>query len=115
MMCLTDERNVFSWGSGANGILGHGNDYGLDKPMIIKELKNSEIIFIAAGEFSSAAIDAHGQIYTWGRGKYGILGLGSEENSYIPKLISDKNLENVKLFYVSLGCYHSLCISSKFI
>jgi E3 ubiquitin-protein ligase HERC2 len=114
MMCLTSERNVFSWGSGENGILGHGNEFGLDKPMLIKELKNEEIIFIIAGEFNSAAVDAQGQLYTWGRGKYGMLGLGSEENVNIPKLVIDKNLDNVKVFYISLGIYHTLCLTSNY-
>jgi alpha-tubulin suppressor-like RCC1 family protein len=113
MMCLTSERNVFSWGNGENGILGHGNEFGLDKPMLIKELQKEEIIYIAAGEFSSAAIDARGQLYMWGRGKYGILGLGTEDNISIPKMVIDQAFQDVKVFYVSLGIYHTLCLSSK--
>lgn len=113
MMCLTSERSVYSWGSGDNGILGHGNTYGLNKPELIKELKNDDIIFIAAGDFSSAAINNHGHLFTWGKGKYGILGLGSEENITLPKRVYDINLENEKVFYIALGFYHSICSTSK--
>lgn len=113
MMCLTSERTVFSWGSGEDGILGHGNTSGLNKPEIIKELKNDEIIFIAAGDFSSAAINNYGHLYTWGRGKYGILGHGSEENLTIPKRVMDSAVENEKIFNVALGFYHTICCTSK--
>ncbi len=115
MMCLTSERSVFSWGSGEDGILGHGNTSGLNKPEIVKELKNDEIIFIAAGDFTSAAINNHGHLYTWGRGKYGVLGHGSEESQFLPKRVYDSSLENEKVFFVALGFYHSLCSSSKWL
>ena len=109
MMCLTSERSVFSWGSGEDGILGHGNTHGVNKPLLIKELKNDDIIFIAASDFSSAAINNHGHLYTWGRGKYGILGHGSEENITLPRRVQDSAIENEKVFYISLGFYHALC------
>jgi alpha-tubulin suppressor-like RCC1 family protein len=111
MMCLTSERTVFSWGSGDNGILGHGNSYGLNKPELIKELKNDEIIFIAAGDFASAAINIKGHLFLWGKGKYGILGMGSEENNFIPKRVVDNSIDQEKIFFVSLGFYHTLCCS----
>ena len=94
MMCLTTENKVYSWGSGENGILGHGNTYGLNKPQMIKDLANENMIFIAAGSFNSAAIDVNGQLYTWGRGKYGILGQGSEEDILIPKKVNRPNRSN---------------------
>ncbi len=113
MMCLTNEYTVFSWGSGENGVLGHGDTYGVNKPEIIKELKNDTIIFIAASDFSSAAINNYGHLFTWGKGKYGILGLGSEENVNLPKRVHDISLDSEQIFFVSLGFYHTICSSSK--
>lgn len=108
-MCLTSERIVYSWGSGENGMLGHGNTSGFNKPQLIVSLKNDETIFIAVGDFNSAAINSNGHLYTWGRGKYGILGNGTEENSLLPRRIIDGDLDKEKVFYVSLGFYHTLC------
>lgn len=113
MMCLTTENKVYSWGSGENGILGHGNTYGLNKPQMIKDITNENMIFIAAGSFNSAAIDVNGQLYTWGRGKYGILGQGSEEDILIPKKVKEGNLDKEKVFFISLGFYHTICLTSK--
>ena len=112
MMCLTSEGLVYSWGSGENGVLGHGSMSSYDKPEVIKELKMSyEIVFIAAGMFSSAAISSTGQLFTWGRGKYGVLGIGSEESVCIPTLVSNDKIKNEQIFYVSLGLYHTLALS----
>lgn len=113
MMCLTTENKVYSWGSGENGILGHGNTYGLNKPQMIKEFQNEEIIYIAAGSFNSAAINVNGNLFTWGRGKYGILGQGSEEDILIPKKVKEGNLDKEKVFFISLGFYHTVCLTSK--
>ena len=112
MMCLSSEGLVYSWGSGENGVLGHGSMSSYDKPEVIKELKMSyEIVYIAAGMFTSAAISSTGQLFTWGRGKYGVLGLGSEESICIPTLVSNEKIKNEQIFYVSLGLYHSLALS----
>ena len=112
MICLTTENKVYSWGSGENGILGHGNTYGLNKPQMIKEFQSEEIINIAAGSFNSAAINVNGNLFTWGRGKYGILGQGSEEDILVPRKVKEGNLDREKVFFVSLGFYHSVCLTS---
>ena len=61
--------------------------------------------------FSSAAISSTGQLFTWGRGKYGVLGIGSEESVCIPTLVSNDKIKNEQIFYVSLGLYHTLALS----
>jgi E3 ubiquitin-protein ligase HERC2 len=113
MICLTTENKVYSWGSGENGILGHGNTYGLNKPQMIKEFLSEEIIFVAAGSFNSAAINVNGHLYSWGRGKYGLLGHGSEEDITSPKRIKEGNIDKEQVFFISLGFYHTICITSN--
>ena len=115
MLCLTSDHFVYSWGSGENGILGHGDNFGLNKPHLIKSFENTEIIFIAAGDFNSAAIDIKGSLYTWGRGNYGVLGLNSEESHSLPMKVNDENLNKERVFYVSLGFCHTLIATSIYI
>lgn len=109
MMVLTSDRKVFSWGSGEYGVLGHGNESGINKPQLIKELVEDEVIFIACGEFNSGAINSAGKLFLWGNGKFGKLGLGTEENLNVPKVIWDPLIYKEKVFYVSIGYYHILC------
>jgi len=115
MMALTNEKNVYSWGSGEGGQLGHGNEAGLDKPQLIASLRNLDIIFIAAGDSISGAIDLNGQLWLWGMGNFGRLGLGTEENINMPKPINDASLEKEKMFFVALGFYHTICATGKYL
>ena len=75
MIVLSSERRIYSWGSGDYGVLGHGNETGVNKPQLVKELVTEEIIFITCGEFNSGAITSHGRLYLWGNGKFGRLGI----------------------------------------
>ncbi len=113
MMALSSDKLVFSWGAGEGGQLGHGTEAGLDKPQVIKALRNLNIIFIAAGEFNSGAVDSDGMLWLWGQGGYGRLGLGTEENFNIPKKIDDSVLEKEKIFFVTLGFYHTICATGN--
>ena len=110
MICLTNEREVFSWGSGEYGVLGHGNTSGINKPQVIKALNKLDIIFVAAGAFDSGAITGDGKLYLWGRGKYGILGFGNEDDVLVPKQVTSY-IEEEMIFYVSLGFYHTIALS----
>ena len=47
------------------------------------------ILDIAAGGSHSAAIGEHGELYTWGKGRYGRLGHGDGEEQLRPKVINE--------------------------
>lgn len=46
------------------------------------------MIDIACGGAHSAAITSSGQLFTWGKGRYGRLGHGDSEDQLKPKLVS---------------------------
>ena len=68
-----------------SGVVGHGDSQNRDKPAEIELLWPLGIIQIACGDNHSAALTADGRVFTWGRGKYGQLGLGSFETSSMPQ------------------------------
>lgn len=45
------------------------------------------MVDIAAGGAHSACITANGELYTWGKGRYGRLGHGDSEDQPRPKLV----------------------------
>lgn len=58
-----------------------------DRPRVVEYLRGKEVTDIAAGGAHSACITASGELYTWGKGRYGRLGHGDSEDQTRPKLV----------------------------
>jgi len=77
-LALSAEGEVYSWGYGVCGALGHADRSARAGPRRIETLERVERI--AAGPYKSAAVDDRGRLFTWGgtaRGEYPT-GLGYE-------------------------------------
>ncbi|PIN00281.1 putative protein, contains RCC1 domain [Handroanthus impetiginosus] len=77
---------------------------------------SSKIISIAAGEAHTLALTGDGKVYSWGRGTFGRLGTGSEEDRHFPVRVrffgsDDDREEKLKIVAVAAGAYHSLALS----
>ncbi|XP_044756400.1 E3 ubiquitin-protein ligase HERC2 [Coccinella septempunctata] len=86
-LALSSENDVYSWGEGDDGKLGHGTRTSCETPKHIEALQGYEVIDIACGGAHSAAITSSGQLFTWGKGRYGRLGHGDSEDQLKPKLV----------------------------
>eukprot|EP00826_Nyctotherus_ovalis_P042427 TRINITY_DN4360_c0_g2_i8.p1 TRINITY_DN4360_c0_g2~~TRINITY_DN4360_c0_g2_i8.p1 ORF type:complete len:327 (-),score=43.35 TRINITY_DN4360_c0_g2_i8:164-1144(-) len=98
---LSDKGKVYTCGFGGNtgilsflqfgkaGALGHGNKthLGLPKKVAYFEKHNIEIKQISAGRYHTVALSTKGQVFTWGRGSYGVLGNGSSSSMMSPVLL----------------------------
>ncbi|PHT74252.1 hypothetical protein T459_21529 [Capsicum annuum] len=76
----------------------------------------NKIIAVAAGEAHTLALTANGDVYSWGRGTFGRLGVGSEADHLYPVRINfglaDSNGDKrVKIVGITVGAYHSLAVS----
>ena len=56
-------------------------------PRPLPSLAALGIVQVACGESHNAVLTVHGQILTWGRGKYGALGLGDLNSCSWPQLV----------------------------
>lgn len=63
-------------------------DSSCDAPTLISELAGKQVVHIACGSSHSAAVTSAGELYTWGRGSFGRLGLGTTEDQLTPALVS---------------------------
>uniref|UniRef100_W8AHF9 HECT-type E3 ubiquitin transferase n=1 Tax=Ceratitis capitata TaxID=7213 RepID=W8AHF9_CERCA len=86
-LALTTDGEVYSWGEGEDGKLGHGNRMSYDRPKLIEDLNGVGVVDIACGSAHSAAITSSGHVLTWGKGRYGRLGHGDSEDQLRPKLV----------------------------
>ncbi|CAJ2629893.1 unnamed protein product [Trifolium pratense] len=56
---LTSRNEVYTWGKGANGRLGHGDVEDRKTPTLVEALKDRHVKYIACGSYYSAAICLH--------------------------------------------------------
>ncbi|KAL7384346.1 hypothetical protein ABVT39_000367 [Epinephelus coioides] len=111
-VALTEE-NVYTFGRGQYGQLGHGTFlFEVDLPKPLEHFCNSNIKHIACGENHTAVITNSGLLYTFGDGRHGKLGLGEENfiNQFSPTLCTRFLKYSVQL--VSCGGNHMLVLAA---
>ena len=105
-LAITADGSVWSWGGGAWGKLGHGNEQRRLLPKKVEALADQRVIAVSAGEYHSLAITVDGAVWSWGDGYRGKLGHGDEQNQLLPKKI--EALAGQRVVAVSAGRRHSL-------
>ncbi|XP_068628740.1 probable E3 ubiquitin-protein ligase HERC2 [Battus philenor] len=111
-LALSADGDVYSWGEGEDGKLGHGNRVSYDRPKLISALSGLEVVAIACGGAHSACLTARGRIYTWGKGRYGRLGHGDSEDQLVPKMVEALSQYRVIDVACGSGDAQTLCITS---
>lgn len=107
-LALTANGQVFSWGCGTKGQLGHGNEEAALTPLLVSTLP--EIKRIAVGEAHSIALTTKGVVFAWGDGENGQLGLPNVPMQNTPTVVSTLP-EEVKIVRIAAGQFHTLAIS----
>lgn len=83
---------VWTWGKGKEGQLGHGDVLPRLQPLCVKCLDGKEVIHLEAGGSHSLALTAKSQVYSWGSNAFGQLG-HSDFPTTVPRLakVSSEN------------------------
>jgi len=115
-LLLTDLGQVLSFGTAMYGQLGHGFSAGKTlqdeiRPKFVDALKPYRCTYISAGELHSAAVTEDGDLYTWGDGFCGQLGLGNKRPRVLPEQVTLGGLEDECVESVSCGYRHTLCVT----
>ena len=75
VLAVSETGEVFSWGVGFYGTLGHGDEVSLPRPRLVQALKGERVTQAAGGAFHSIAVTAEGKVFVWGRNHFGQIGL----------------------------------------
>ncbi|XP_027078647.2 RCC1 domain-containing protein RUG3, mitochondrial isoform X2 [Coffea arabica] len=117
-IALTDKGEVFTWGHGGHGQLGHSNIQNQKVPLRVEALANEKVTYVACGSSSSAAITDEGKLYMWGNAKdcqLGIPGLPEVQPSPVEvKFLTEDDGSMIdKVLSVAIGASHAMCLVTR--
>jgi alpha-tubulin suppressor-like RCC1 family protein len=104
---------VYTWGAGTYGRLGHGQEGDLYVPDVVSSIKGKRIYMLACGFRHNLALSTQGEVFAWGAGNYGVTGmtdLKEIQNILVP--IQIKHLQGKKITQIAVGPWHSVAITS---
>jgi hypothetical protein len=78
--CVTQNGELYTFGSGNWGVLGHGNEDSvkIESPKLVEYFSKNKIKIqkVCMGDFHTLALDDNGNVYSWGYGgKKGFMNL----------------------------------------
>uniref|UniRef100_A0A7N6FBM7 HECT domain-containing protein n=1 Tax=Anabas testudineus TaxID=64144 RepID=A0A7N6FBM7_ANATE len=107
-MFLLRDGSVYTCGSNSCGQLGH--DKPGASPELVVALDTQKITMVSSGRAHCVAINEQGQVFAWGAGEGGQLGLGTTETVVrIPRLL--KRLCDHQISQVMCGNQHCIALS----
>ena len=111
---------VYTWGDGSGGRLGHddGTMYQEDKlvptEVVGKTQRNAlsgvKVVMVSVGLAHTVAVSEGGNLYVWGAGKYGLLGLGDTDDRMTPTKVAKFGSSDPVLM-VACGQVHTLAVT----
>ena len=106
---------LYTFGRGRCGRLGHGDEKDQRLPKLVSAFKGNvlgkRVETVACGWGHTVALDAEGNVHSFGRGDNGQLGHGTETNEYSPRRIDSDNMVSWKAVRVACGYYHTLVLT----
>lgn len=116
-VALSSTGDVYTWGGGGYGQLGHVGPEALEtlvyRPTRVAFADSGKIVKVAAGENFTAALSKDGKLWTWGSNNAGQLGYETKKErfgrcSLAPRLVPVP--AHVQFVDVSAGAAHTLAV-----
>ncbi|XP_040991757.1 PH, RCC1 and FYVE domains-containing protein 1-like isoform X1 [Juglans microcarpa x Juglans regia] len=116
---VTSAGQLFTFGDGTFGVLGHGDRKSISIPREVESLKGLRTVRAACGVWHTAAVVevmvgnssssncSSGKLFTWGDGDKGRLGHGNKEAKLVPTCVAALVEPN----FCRVACGHSLTVA----
>ncbi|CAK7330595.1 unnamed protein product [Dovyalis caffra] len=116
---VTSAGQLFTFGDGTFGVLGHGDRKSVSLPREVESLKGLRTVRAACGVWHTAAVVevmvgnssssncSSGKLFTWGDGDKGRLGHGNKEAKLVPTCVAALVEPN----FCQVACGHSLTVA----
>ncbi|CAJ04887.1 conserved hypothetical protein [Leishmania major strain Friedlin] len=86
-LAISQKGEVYTWGVGRNGRLGHGTDNSEVKPRLVEGLRSSFVVDASCSNAHSAVLTSTGAVYVFGENAEGQLGLRGREPRRLPTMV----------------------------
>lgn len=104
-----EATRVVSWGWNRSFQLGRqGPD---EIPAVVEGLEGESVVSVSGGRVHSIALTSSGELWAWGSGRNGRLGLGSSMDEPEPALV--ESLEGLKVLQAVSGFDHNLLLVAE--
>ncbi|KAJ6713268.1 REGULATOR OF CHROMOSOME CONDENSATION [Salix purpurea] len=116
---VTSAGQLFTFGDGTFGVLGHGDRSSVSTPREVESLKGLRTMRVACGVWHTAAVVevmvgsssssncSSGKLFTWGDGDKGRLGHGDKEARLVPTYVTIFSEPS----FCQVACGHSLTVA----
>ncbi|EEF49567.1 Ran GTPase binding protein, putative [Ricinus communis] len=116
---VTSSGQLFTFGDGTFGVLGHGDRRSVSTPREVESLKGLRTVRAACGVWHTAAVVevmvgsssssncSSGKLFTWGDGDKGRLGHGDKESRLVPTCVAALVEPN----FCQVACGHSMTVA----
>uniref|UniRef100_A0A0D3G736 FYVE-type domain-containing protein n=1 Tax=Oryza barthii TaxID=65489 RepID=A0A0D3G736_9ORYZ len=116
---VTSAGQLFTFGDGSFGVLGHGDRQSLSVPREVESLKGLRTVRAACGVWHTAAVVevmvgnssssncSSGKIFTWGDGDKGRLGHGDKDTRLVPTCVAALVEPN----FCQIACGHCMTVA----
>lgn len=112
---ITGRGQIFTVGSNSEGRLGLGDRSMTQSstPCMVEALSRLNAVHVACGWGHTAAVIDNGDLYTWGVGEYGALGVADPESQWFPVKVTFPGKQKVVAVSASCGTRHSAIVDDK--
>ena len=117
-VALSKNGEVYSWGYGGDGAIGHGDKKNVKSPKIVEGLKGENVVDVSCGREHSLVVTDKGVVYTFGSDDYGQLGVGKgpryQRTPVVVRALEGKAVVKVAAGEVSLCITHFSPFCSRY-
>ncbi|KJE88637.1 hypothetical protein CAOG_00256 [Capsaspora owczarzaki ATCC 30864] len=106
-----DASDVYTWGEGTRGMLGHGEEDPEASPRVVEALLGHDIKMLCLGSGHTMALAVSGEVYSWGLGLGGRLGQGRERDRFTPLRLA--GLRGFDITHIACNENHSVAVADN--
>ncbi|CAI0402034.1 unnamed protein product [Linum tenue] len=112
---VTRHGEIFSWGQGLGGRLGHGKEVDVPLPTlrVSSNIEATYVSSVSCGPWHTAAVTSSGQLFTFGDGTFGTLGHGDRISTSVPREV--ESLRGMRVKKVACGLWHTAVVAEEVI